>query len=344
MNRPLKIVADANIPYLRGVLESYASVEYMAGDQISSANIGTAQVLIVRTRTRCDRELLQGSAVRVIYTATIGFDHIDTDYCRTAGIEMVTAAGCNSRGVLQWVGAVLALFAGRDGWKPEQRTLGVVGVGNVGKLVADYAQSWGFRVLRCDPPRVLAQGLTDFYTLEQVAQQADIVSFHVPLVREGEHATYHLAGSEFFEKIATNTLILNSSRGEVVDTQALLTAIDTRGLSCAVDTWEGEPNIDPRLAGLATVATTHIAGYSAQGKANATSIIVRSIAVRFGFPLADWYPHDVVPPSPRPIGWDEMCPTIHQQCDLERETATLKADISRFETLRNHYIFRQEYF
>ena len=143
----MKIIADSAIPFLRGVLEPYAEVEYLPGSRIDDAAVRTADALAVRTRTRCDAALLAGSRVRLIATATIGFDHIDTAWCRAQGIGVATAAGCNARGVLQWVAAVLAHLSARDGWHPAERTLGVVGVGHVGSLVAHYAAAWGFRVV-----------------------------------------------------------------------------------------------------------------------------------------------------------------------------------------------------
>lgn len=167
--------------------------------------------MIIRTRTRCDKNLLENSRIRMIATATIGFDHIDLEYCRRNGIEVATAAGCNSRGVLQWVSSVLAKLSEQDGWLPTQRTLGVVGVGHIGSLVAEYASSWGFRVLCCDPPRqraekerLLSEGRNEadgatagFVPFETLAAQSDIITFHVPLQREGDDATWHITDKAF---------------------------------------------------------------------------------------------------------------------------------------------------
>ena len=149
----MKIVIDKAIPFVRGVFEPWADVVYLSGTAIGPADVRDADALIVRTRTRCDERLLGGSRVRLVATATIGFDHIDTAWCAAHGIEVATAAGCNARGVLQWVAAALVRLARMQGWRPAQRTLGVVGVGHVGSLVAEYAAAWGFRVLCCDPPR-----------------------------------------------------------------------------------------------------------------------------------------------------------------------------------------------
>ena len=149
----MKIVADSAIPFFQGVLEPWAEVRYLPGSRIAAEDVRDADALVIRTRTRCDERLLAGSRVRLIATATIGFDHIDTAWCAAHGIRVATAAGCNARGVLQWAGAVLAHLARTQGWKPAQRTLGIVGVGHVGSLIREYACLWGFRVVCCDPPR-----------------------------------------------------------------------------------------------------------------------------------------------------------------------------------------------
>ena len=198
----MKIVADNAIPFLKGVLEPYARVEYLPGKTIATADVRDADALIVRTRTRCDAALLEGSSVKLIATATIGFDHIDTAWCAAHGIRVATAAGCNARGVLQWAGAVLAHLARTQGWKPAQRTLGIVGVGHVGSLIREYACLWGFRVVCCDPPREEREHC-GFLPLEEVARQADILTFHTPL----DASTRHMAG----EGLANLTSYANSA-------------------------------------------------------------------------------------------------------------------------------------
>lgn len=348
-----KIVADIDIPYLSGVLEPYANVVYLKGIDITRADIADADALIIRTRTVCNRELLSDSKVRLIVTATIGYDHIDIEYCNASDIEVVTAAGCNSRGVLQWVSAVLASESRRFGWNPSQRTIGVVGVGHVGSLIAEYARSWGFKVLCCDPPRVEQESqntanydIKDFVSLDTIVSEADIITFHVPLNRAGAYPTYHMANESLFKKLKSGTLLLNSSRGEIIDTQALNSIIKSKyDIHCAIDTWEHEPHIDPFLLSHATIATTHIAGYTAQGKANGTAIAVNAIAARYGLPLTDWYPSEsVTPSSPRNITWEQLLREIDSYCNPESETALLKSDPTQFEAHRNNYNYRTEFF
>ena len=290
----MKIVIDNAIPFLEGVLEPYAEIRYLPGREIAARDVRDADALIVRTRTRCDAALLDGSRVRFIATATIGFDHIDLDYCRRRQIGVATAAGCNARGVLQWIAAVLHHLSQRDGWRPAEKTLGVVGAGHVGELVRRYAASWGFRVLTCDPPRAVREGGGDFVPLEEVARHCDLVTFR-------------------------------------------------SGRPYVLDVWEHEPDIDRRLLAGAILATPHIAGYSAQGKANATAMAVGAVARRFALPLEGWYPA-VAPSHPRPIGWDELAATIGARYDIAAESDTLKRHPERFEALRNGYSYREEYF
>ncbi len=345
----MKIVVDSDIPYIKGLLEPFAEVAYLRGAEISAADVRDADALIVRTRTQCDGQLLAGSRVRLIATATIGFDHIDTGYCARSGIGVATAAGSNARGVLQWVAAALMHAAGVEGWRPDGKTIGVVGVGHVGSLVAQYAAQWGFEVVCCDPPRQRVEGpqspAARFTSLDEIARRSDIVTFHTPLICDGQDATYHMAGRDFFAAVRPGTLIVNSSRGAVVDTPALSDAVERGVCSCIIDTWEHEPDIDRRLSGLSMLATPHIAGYTAQGKANATAMAVQAVAAEFGLPLAGWYPAACVSRIPsRPVSWDELQRTIHDYFDIEALSNRLKSAPTLFETIRNTYLYRTEYF
>lgn len=331
----MKIVADSAIPFLRGVLEPYAEMIYLPGSAIAPGDVRDADALFVRTRTRCDATLLAGSRVRFIATATIGFDHIDLEYCRRQGIRVVTAAGCNARGVLQWIGAVLVFLSRTQGWQPERKTLGIVGVGHVGSLVKSYAEAWGFRVLCCDPPREERERC-GFLPLRTVAAEADLLTFHTPL----DDTTQGLVSDELLSRMKPGAIVINSSRGEVVDGSALLRS----GHPCVLDVWEHEPRIDCVLLERTLLATPHVAGYSAQGKANATAMSVHSLARFYDLPLVNWYPGQVTPSVPRPISWQELCSTIGSACDIEAESRSLKANPGDFERMRDEYRYREEYF
>ena len=331
----MKVIIDSAIPFIHGILEPWAEVVYCGGKEIDSATVHDADALIVRTRTRCNRELLHGSRVKFIATATIGRDHIDDDYCREAGIEVASAAGCNARGVLQWVAAALKHLVVNDGKHPREYTLGVVGVGNVGGLVVEYARHWGFRVLMCDPPRFEREG-GDFHTLEEVVREADIITLHTPL----DTTTHHLIDERMLSLMRPDAAIFNASRGEVVDNMAVAQSSHRY----AFDVWEGEPQLNNIVLGNAMLTTPHIAGYSQQGKANATSMVVNALSRYFGLPLTNWHPADVTPTTPRLISWEELCLTIDNYCPILKETRILKSSPVLFESLRNEYNYREEYF
>ncbi|MEG1405164.1 MAG: 4-phosphoerythronate dehydrogenase [Alistipes sp.] len=331
----MKIIADSAIPFLRGVLEPYAEVVYLAGNKITADEVFNADALIIRTRTRCNQALLLGSSVRIIITATIGVDHIDRTWCSAHNIRVMAAAGCNSRGVLQWVAAVLRQLTLRMDKQPSELTLGVVGVGHVGSLVSQYAEAWGFRVLCCDPPRE-AREHVGFLPLAEVAAQADILTFHTPL----DTTTNHMVDDALLARMKPDAILVNSSRGEVVDGDALLRS----GHPYVLDVWEHEPDLNPALLAGALFATPHIAGYSAQGKANATAMSIHVLSNLFGLSLSDWYPAEVKPVKPQPISWKRLCATIRSHFDLVVQSEALKAAPADFESMRDNYRYREEYF
>ncbi len=331
----MKIIVDKAIPFVKGILEPWADVVYLPGKEICNEDVKDADALIIRTRTRCNADLLEGSSVRMIATATIGFDHIDLNYCREKGIEVATAAGCNARGVLQWMGGVLTCLSLMQGWQPRQRTLGIVGVGHVGSLIKEYAEKWGFRVLCCDPPREEREHL-GFLPLEEVAEKADILTFHTPL----DKTTYHMVDAALLERLQPEAILINASRGEVVDSEVMRE--DTH--DCVFDVWEHEPDIDPELLDRALIATSHIAGYSEQGKAKAASMAVQAVARHFDLPLKEWYPEEAAKQTPREISWDDLRRTIFDRFDVVGETTHLKEHPEEFEQIRDHYPYRKEYF
>ncbi|MBR5133841.1 MAG: 4-phosphoerythronate dehydrogenase [Alistipes sp.] len=328
-------IIDSDIPFIRGVLEPYGDVCYIKGGNITRDVLGDADVLVVRTRTRCDEELLSGSKVKFIATATIGMDHIDLDYCKRQGIEVINAKGCNARGVLQWVAAVLREVVLTNGGKPSDYRLGVVGIGCVGSLVVEYARHWGFEVLMCDPPRKEREG-GDFRSVEELAKCCDILTFHTPY----DASTHHLVGEYLLGLMQPNAVILNASRGGVVDNRAVADSSHRYYF----DVWENEPNIEPDILSKSSMATPHVAGYSLQGKANATSMVVNAIARRFSLPLVGWYPIEVVPTNVQLISWKEMCSSIENYYPISEESLYLKLHPEEFEKMRNSYVYRVEYF
>lgn len=331
----MKVVIDRAIPYIEGIIERYAEVSYLHSEEITAASVHNADALIIRTRTKCNKTLLENSSVRFIATATIGTDHIDMEYCKNRGIEIYSAQGCNARGVLQWVSAALRHIAICENRSPKNYTLGVVGVGNVGSLVSQYARHWGFRVMECDPPRQEREG-GEFYSIEEIARNCDIITLHTPL----DATTKHLINNNLICSMRPDATIINASRGGVADNRAVLNS----GHRYIFDVWEDEPNIPLDILNNAMLATPHIAGYSAQGKANATAMCLKALANHFSLPLGDWYPAEVKPTTPRLISWDEMCLTLPRYFDIEQESNTLKCTPYDFEHLRNHYSYREEWF
>ena len=293
----MKIVTDNTVPYLKGIAESIAEVKYLNSKEFTPTAIQDADALIVRSIDKCTRELLEGSRVRLITTATIGFDHIDTKYCDKAGITWKNAPGCNAISVAQYVLASLITIALRRKETLQGKTIGIVGVGHVGKELEKLCTAYGLHVLRNDPPRAEAEGNEGFVSLDTIAEESDIITFHTPLTKEGRFMTRHLANDDFFNKTRKKPWFVNASRGAVHDTPALLNALRSGKISEAViDCWENEPAIDHELLSLAALATPHIAGFSADGKANGTRTCLKNIERFFDLKIEKL--NEVVPPVP----------------------------------------------
>ncbi len=345
MKRPV-IIADDRIPFLQGALEPYCDVTYLPGGKISREAVRNADALIIRTRTKCNAELLEGSSVKLITTATIGFDHIDTDYVEKSGITWFNAPGCNASSVRQYIASALLSLAAKYNFDLAGKTLGVVGVGHVGKLVADLGERWGMRVLRNDPPRAAAEGPAGFSTLAETVQEADFLTFHVPL----DNTTYGMADAELISAMKPVAFLLNASRGEVVCGNDLKNALRNRSIAGAVlDVWENEPELDLQLLELVNYGTSHIAGYSTDGKANGTTACVRNAAAFFGLEaLLDWAPA-TLPAAPEITEADTaLAPqaarkfVLDQYYDIAEDDRALRNAPETFEALRGGYRIRRE--
>lgn len=293
----MKIVTDNTVPYLKGIAESIAEVKYLNSKEFTPTAIQDADALIVRSIDKCTRELLEGSRVRLITTATIGFDHIDTKYCDEAGITWKNAPGCNATSVAQYVLASLITIALRRKETLQGKTIGIVGVGHVGKELEKLCTAYRLHVLRNDPPRAEAEGNEGFVSLDTIAEESDIITFHTPLTKEGRFMTRHLANDDFFNKTRKKPWFVNASRGAVHDTPALLNALRSGKIGEAViDCWENEPAIDRELLDRVTIATPHIAGFSADGKANGTRTCLENIERFFNVKIEKL--KEVMPPAP----------------------------------------------
>jgi erythronate-4-phosphate dehydrogenase len=366
----MKAVIDDKIPFIRGILEPYAEVVYLPGAQIRRDHLLDADCLITRTRTRCNRELLEGTKVRFIASATIGFDHIDTLWCKQAGIRWTNSPGCNSGSVAQYITTALLEMSARLDFNLHDKTLGIIGVGHVGSKVQRIAKLLGMHVLLNDPPRSRAEGPDLFTDLKTLLSNSDIITLHVPLNREGPDKTLHLVDREFLEAMQPGAILINTSRGEVVDESALIqwakndrkqnpsslvthhSSLVTRHSSLVLDVWENEPHINRDLLYLADIATPHIAGYSLDGKMNATRMVVQAVAAGFGLKvdpddgLAGFRACGLSDHSSR-ITYHDSCYTLH---DYIRATYDILADDRRlrespdtFEEQRNNYPERREF-
>lgn len=348
----MKIIIDDKIPYIRGAFESMAEVIYLPGSKTTPEVVKDADAIVTRTRTICNEKLLAGSSVKFIATATIGFDHIDTDYCATAGIKWTNAPGCNSKSVEQYVASTLMVLAERKNWNLKNMTIGVVGVGNVGSKVARISELLGMKVLLNDPPRERAEGSGAFISLKKVMQEADIITLHVPLNMKGEDATFHLANDEFFSGLKKKPVLINSCRGEVVETNAVKSALKSGQISAFMcDCWENEPDIDLELLGMTEIATPHIAGYSKDGKATGTRMSVQAISKFFSLGIDNWQPSGVELPE-NPVfeldgsGLSEheiVSKAILHTYDIRNDDETFRKNTDKFEQLRGDYPVRREF-
>lgn len=330
----MKIIADKNIPFLEGRLKDTELIQ-LAATEINADAVEDADALIVRTRTKCDGNLLNGSKVKLVASATIGTDHIDIPWCEDHGIAVSNAPGCNAPGVALYVWANLL----RNGFEIYKDTLGVIGCGNVGGIVASWGKKLGAKVLVCDPPRK-EKGLTDYdyLLLEEVMERSDAITLHTPLTLDGLNATYHLINDESIRHMHKGAIFINAARGEVADTNTLISAIeDGRIGRSIIDTWEGEPSISRHLLCLADIATCHIAGYSVEGKQRATRMALEAIAKTLGIQvdLTGLQGPYVEPKNLTPKLIIEAYNPIPMTIDL-------KTNPSSFETIRNSYTLHKE--
>lgn len=348
----MKIIVDNKIPYIKGALEPFAEVVYLPGSQTTADIVKNADAIITRTRTICNAKLLKDSAVKMIATATIGFDHIDTNFCAEKEIEWTNAPGCNSSSVEQYVFAALCQLASEMDFDLKDKTIGIIGVGNVGRKVAKVAEILGMRVLQNDPPRARTEKSDKFVDLEVIKEQADIITLHTPLTRTGADKTLHLADEQFFAGLKKQPVFINTCRGEVVKTAAIKQAISDKNISASViDCWEFEPNIDEELLNMVNIATPHIAGYSRDGKANGTAQSVQALSRFFDLKMDDWRPKNIELPKSPIIELDKTTSNQEEKIrklilhtyPIKDDDKRLRKSIDNFEKQRGDYPVRREY-
>ncbi len=345
----MKIVVDDKIPFIREAMAQIADqVVYRPGRDICPDDLKDADALVIRTRTRCDASLLQGSKVSFIATATIGYDHLDTDYLKQAHIAWTNCPGCNASSVGQYLRSCLLLLEKEKGCDLSQTTVGLVGVGHVGHAVIEAIRPLGVRILLNDPPQAEAllqsgKPATAFLSLEELQARCDIISFHTPLILSGTHPTFHLADEKFFKALRRKPVIINTSRGAVIDNADLLQALQRGCIKDAIiDTWENEPDINLELLHHIYIGTPHIAGYSADGKANATRMALTALCRHFQIPAtfqihAPKLPRKAIPRPDAPE--KELALELYNP---HADSLKLKAHPDQFEELRGNYPLRRE--
>jgi len=355
----MKIVADANIPFASDCFSSIGQVEVFGGRQITPKVLADADILLVRSITQVNAELLAGSKVRFVGTATIGFDHVDIDFLQHNDIGFASAPGSNANSAAEYVIAGLLEIGQKHGIELEGKSIGIIGVGNVGGRVAKKCQALGMEVHLNDPPLQRQSGDAKYLPLEEL-MACDFITMHTPLTFEGRDKTYHLADRNFFHSIKGGCTFVNASRGGVVDSAALETAMHSGRLQAVVlDVWENEPNIDTKLLKMVDIGTPHIAGYSLDGKIAGMIMIYKTTCDYFGlepqFAVEDFLPNPEVPKirldSKAEDEQELLSTAVRQVYSIERDDAALRCIVDEpaekkgvfFDNLRKNYPVRREF-
>ncbi len=355
----MKIIADQKIPFVDEAFGPFGEISKYDSRAIDAGAVRDADALLVRSETKVTGKLLSGSKVRFVGTATIGTDHVDTDYLRTHEITFASAPGCNSNAVVQYVFSALFTLAERNGFTLQGKTLGVVGVGNIGSKIVLAGKKLGLNVLQNDPPLARATSDSRYLPLDEL-MDADFVTVHVPYTKTGQDPTHHLFDADRLAKMKPGSTIINSSRGAVVDNPALKAALSKGRPGIAVlDVWENEPSIDTELLERCAIGTQHIAGYSINGKVNATAMIYDAFCRFFGLERS-WDAAGVISPPKEPSievesGYataESVISRVVRRCyDVTADDSALRKISSLepnergpyFKGLRGNYVFRHEF-
>ncbi len=355
----MKIVADANIPFVRECFSSVGEVEILSGRDITPQMLADADALLVRSITPVNAELLSGSAVRFVGTATIGFDHVDLPFLERNRIGFASAPGSNANSAAEYVIAALLEVGQRRNIRLEGSSIGIIGVGNVGGRVATKCEALGMSVYRNDPP-LQRQTSDPTYVPVDALYDCDFITIHTPLTREGIDKTYHLADAGFFSRLKRGVVFVNAARGAVVDSEALRAAIRADRLQAVIlDVWEHEPNIETDLLEMVDLGTPHIAGYSFDGKVAGMIMIYRSLCKHFGltprFDVQDFLPAPIVPRLELETGGigdeDRLASAVERVYRIVRDDRNLREIVHHppeergrfFDALRKNYRVRREF-
>ena len=349
----MKILVDENMPYALELFSRTGEVKAVPGRPLPEAELADAEGLMVRSVTKVNEALLRGTGVKFVGTATAGTDHIDEAWLAQAGIAFSAAPGCNAIAVVEYVFSALLLLAERDSFRLADRTVGIVGVGNVGRRLQARLEAWGVKTLLCDPPRADRGDEGDFLTLDALVAQADILTFHTPLFKEGPYKSWHLADSALLMALKPDTILINACRGPVVDNAALLEVMKMRpDLSVVLDVWEPEPELSLDLLEKVDIATAHIAGYTLEGKARGTTQVFEAWSAFIGQPQQ--VALETLLPAPEfgeislhgALDQPTLKRLVHLVYDVRRDDADLRkvaATPGEFDRLRKTYQERREW-
>lgn len=350
MRKPLFVV-DASLPYLEGLVEQVAEVQRLPSRDFTPERVREADALLIRSVVQADRALLEGSRVRVVATATAGYDHIDADYCASHGVAWYSAPGCNAGGVVQYVLSALASWSLERGVSLQGKIIGIVGVGHVGGKLAERVSALGLRPLLCDPPRAEREGSEGFVSLEEIQRSSDIITLHVPLTATGAYPTAGMVDEAFLEACVRQPLLINACRGPVSPSAPLLRALERGQIADLIlDCWEGEPEIHPDLPKHTFIATPHVAGWTADGKWRGSQMALEAVCRELQLPLPEglwdesvlYTPdHPLIDLSAFPDGERLLRAQLHT-CSLTETTRRLQAEPSAFDALRRAYRFPRE--
>ncbi|WP_034944413.1 4-phosphoerythronate dehydrogenase PdxB [Erwinia oleae] len=349
----MKILVDENMPYARELFSRTGTVVAVPGRPVPQEALNDADALMVRSVTKVDAALLDGKTVKFVGTATAGTDHIDEDFLKAQGIGFSAAPGCNAIAVVEYVFSALLLIAERDGFQLRDRTVGIVGVGNVGGRLQARLEALGIRTLLCDPPRADRGDEGDFRPLAELVADADILTFHTPLFKQGEYKTLHLADEALLKALKPNAILINACRGAVVDNHALLNVLQQRSdLSVVLDVWEPEPDLSLPLLKKVDIATAHIAGYTLEGKARGTTQVFEAWTQFIGQPQQ--VALEMLLPAPEfgritlhgELDQPTLKRLVHLVYDVRRDDAPLRKAAGtpgEFDRLRKNYLERREW-
>lgn len=354
----MNIVADENLALLDELFGEIGNIRKLPGRRITSGDLEEADILLVRSVTRVDRSLLEGSPVRFVGSATIGSDHLDTEWLLSQGIRVATAPGCNARAVVEYVLAVLARFYALGRFHPGVATVGVVGLGNVGGRLARQLSALGVRVLGCDPFRLL-EGI-ECAGLDRILSECDVVCLHTPLTRSGSHPTWHMLDRAALHRLKPGAILINAGRGSVIDNHALAAMLADETLplgGLALDVWENEPDILESLLLRTDIATPHVAGYSLEGKCEGSRMVAAALRHSLGCPppveLSAMIPHAEMP-LPLPLDatdeWSMLAAWMPVIYPVMRDDAGMRALAGQgagglghgFDLMRRQYPLRRE--